>query len=107
MKKYILAALILIPFLNFSQLTVEGVVKQRNGNNSIALPGANVYWMDSQTGTITNDEGFFSIPYLQEYDKLIISYVGFTTDTLTINEPQKVNRFLNPSNELDEVVVQQ
>jgi len=107
MKKYILAILVSLPLFSFSQSIVEGVVKERNGDRNIALSGANVYWMNSQTGTITNDEGFFSIPYLQDYDKLIISYVGFTTDTLTINEPQKVNHFLNPSNELDEVVVQQ
>ncbi len=98
---------IILPFLAFSQDKVEGVVKERNGNGSKVLPGANVYWMNSQTGTITNDEGFFSIPYTKEYDKLIISYVGFKTDTLTINEPKKVNHLLNPSNELDEVVVQQ
>lgn len=107
MKKYILAILLLFPLLCASQSVVEGVVNERNGNKGKVLPGANVYWMNSQTGTITNDEGFFSIPYLQDYDKLIISYVGFKTDTLTINEPKKVNHFLDPSNELDEVVVQQ
>ncbi|MFD0798779.1 TonB-dependent receptor domain-containing protein [Maribacter chungangensis] len=107
MKNYSILLWLLLPLLGFSQTVVEGVVLERNGNKEMALSGANVYWMDSQTGTITNDEGFFSIPYFKEYDKLIISYVGFKSDTLTIREPQSITHFLSPSNELDEVVVQQ
>ncbi len=96
------------PLLGYTQTKIEGVVMELNSaNNEIGLSGANVYWMDSQTGTITNDEGLFSIPYLKEYTKLIISYVGFKTDTLTINEPKMVRHFLVPSNELDEVVVKE
>lgn len=107
MKKYILYVLIFIPLLIVSQATVEGVVMERNGNKNRTLPGANVYWLNSQTGTITNDEGFFSIPYSQAFNKLVISYVGFKTDTLAITAPKKINHFLKPSNKLDEVVVQQ
>ena len=101
-------ALMVFPLLGYTQTKIEGVVMELNSaNNEIGLSGANVYWMDSQTGTITNDEGLFSIPYLKEYTKLIISYVGFKTDTLTINEPKMVRHFLVPSNELDEVVVKE
>ncbi len=108
MKKCLLLALMVFPLLGYTQTKIEGVVMELNSaNNEIGLSGANVYWMDSQTGTITNDEGLFSIPYLKEYTKLIISYVGFKTDTLTINEPKMVRHFLVPSNELDEVVVKE
>jgi len=105
MKKYFLL-LILAPLISFSQEKVEGMIMEANeANKHIGLPGANVYWMDSQIGTITNDEGLFSIPYKKEYNKLIISYVGFQSDTLTINEPKMVHHSLQPSSELDEVVV--
>jgi outer membrane receptor for ferrienterochelin and colicin len=90
----------------FSQDKVEGMVMEANTENKhIGLSGANVYWLNSQIGTITNEEGLFSIPYTKEHDKLIISYVGFATDTLTIKEPKMVHHSLKPSNELDEVVV--
>ena len=75
-------------------------------NHHIGLPGANVYWMNSQTGTVTNEEGLFSIPYKKEFDRLIISYVGFESDILIINAPKTLHHFLQPSNELDEVVVE-
>ena len=109
MIKYkILLFISLLPVLSISQEKVEGMVMEANSENKhLGLAGANVYWMDSQTGTITNKEGLFSIPFSQEYNKLIISNIGFESDTLTINEPIMVHHWLQPSNALDEVVVSQ
>lgn len=91
----------------FSQEKVEGMVMEANdANKHIGLPGASVYWMNSQIGVITNEEGLFSIPYKKEYNKLIISYVGFESDTLTINAPKMLHHTLKPSNELNEVVIE-
>ena len=99
--------LFFIPMTIFSQDKVEGMIMEaNNGNKHTGLAGANVYWMDSQTGTITNEEGLFSIPYSEEYDRLIISYIGFESDTLTVTGPKMIHHFLKPSKELDEVVVQ-
>ncbi|PIB28374.1 TonB-dependent receptor [Maribacter sp. 4U21] len=107
MKQYIFAFLTYIPLIAVSQATLQGVVMERSGDQNKVLSGANVYWMNSQTGTITNDEGTFSIPYSKVYNKLIISYVGYKSDTLTIANAQRINHFLSPSNQLDEVIVQQ
>jgi len=109
MKKYLLlCSLLCCASLAFSQGTLEGMVlEQNNQNKQLPLYGANVYWMDSQIGTVTNAKGVFTIPFSGEYNKLIISYVGFESDTLDISEPRKINHFLKPSNALDEVVVQQ
>lgn len=107
MKLYLYIVIGLLPLFSLSQDKVEGMVMEANTENKhIGLPGANVYWMNSQIGTITNDEGLFSIPFSTDYNKLIISYVGFESDTLTINEPKMLHHALRPSNELDEVVVQ-
>ena len=107
MKQYIYVLMSLLPLICFSQKKVEGmIIKANPENKQIGLPGANVYWMNSQVGTITNDEGLFSIPFSKEYNKLIISYVGFKSDTLIINEPKMLLHSLQPSNELDEVVVE-
>ena len=97
----------MLPWFAFSQEKVEGVVLDSEGSNALTLSGANVYWQDSQTGVVTDFDGKFSIPFDKEFNKLIISYVGFETDTLTINEPKTIRVSLKPSNELDEVVVQQ
>ena len=108
MNKYIVILIMgMLPCFGFSQEKVEGVVFDSEGSNALSLSGANIYWQDSQTGVVTDFDGKFSIPYLKEFDRLIISYVGFESDTLTINEPKSIRINLNPSNELDEVVVQQ
>ncbi len=104
--RYILIIFIgLFPAVLLSQ-EVSGQVLEtdENGQNS-ALQGANVYWLNSQLGTMTDAKGAFSIPYMEEYNQLIISYVGFQSDTLTINSPGTIKVVLKSSNSLDEVVV--
>lgn len=108
MNKFIvLIVLILLPWFSYSQEMVEGVVLDSDGANALSLSGANVYWQDSQTGVVTDYDGKFSIPFLKGFNKLIISYVGYESDTLTINQPKTIRLSLKPTNELDEVVVQQ
>ena len=109
MIKYkILLYISLLPLLSISQAKVEGIVMQADSTDERqGLAGASVYWMDSQLGTITKEDGTFTIPFSEKYDQLIISYVGFESDTLTIRAPQKVLHRLQPSNTLDEVVVSQ
>ncbi|MBD0851663.1 TonB-dependent receptor [Maribacter arenosus] len=109
MIKYkILLYISLLPLISISQEKVEGMVMQADSTDERqGLAGASVYWMDSQLGTITKEDGTFTIPFSEKYDQLIISYVGFESDTLTIRAPQKVLHRLQPSNTLDEVVVSQ
>ena len=109
MNIYIIVCLTaLIPYLTFSQEKVEGMVMEASeGNKHLGLSGANVYWMGSQIGTMTNEEGLFAIPYKKEYNKLIISYIGYESDTLTVNSPKIIHHMLKASNALDEVVVNQ
>ncbi|UOY08166.1 TonB-dependent receptor [Muricauda sp. SCSIO 64092] len=95
-------------FCAIAQEKVEGMVMEANdAGKHIGLQGANVYWLNSPIGTITDEKGLFSIPFSNSYNKLVISYVGFQADTLTINGPKMVHHWLKPSNQLDEVVVQQ
>lgn len=107
MKNFIRIILLWIPFLAMSQDNIEGMVMEANPENKqLGLAGANVYWLNSQTGTITKMDGSFVIPFKKENNQLVISYVGFESDTLLIKAPKSVRHWLKPSNELNEVVVQ-
>ena len=107
MKNFIISILFLIPLSAISQNNIEGMVMEANPEGKhLGLAGANVYWLNSQTGTITKGDGSFVIPFKKEHDRLVISYVGFESDTLLINAPKMVHHWLKPSNELNEVVVQ-
>lgn len=105
--KRIIYLFLLLPFLLFSQITINGTIKHINANNNkTPLAGANISWLNTSVGAITNFDGKFKIPYKKEYSKLIISYVGFKTDTLLINSLQKISHTLIASNNLDEIVLE-
>ncbi|OYX23439.1 MAG: TonB-dependent receptor [Flavobacteriales bacterium 32-35-8] len=104
--KTILYTLLIIPLFMSSQEKITGMIMEANEQNEhIGLAGANVYWLDTSVGTVTNIDGMFSLEYKKEYTKLVISYVGFKTDTLTITEPKMVHHWLKPTDNLDEITV--
>lgn len=90
-----------------AQQQVTGIIYESSitGVNK-PLSGANVYWLDTTVGTITDGKGAFKIPYRNEYSKLIVSYVGFKTDTITITGPTEITHWLLEEGSLDEVVIQ-
>jgi len=65
---------ILFPLCMFSQEKVEGVIyDEGSANAKTPLLGANVYWLHTEVGTVTDFDGNFSIPYKEEYKQLIDS----------------------------------
>ena len=104
--KNILFIIIWFPLLSFSQDTLEGIVTEANSQGeTIPVVGANVYWLNTTVGAFTDENGKFSIAYDPSYTKLVISYVGYKTDTLTINSPKYIKHSLQPTDELDQVTV--
>ncbi|MFT5437896.1 MAG: outer membrane receptor for ferrienterochelin and colicins, partial [Ulvibacter sp.] len=80
--KLLLYLLLFTPCLLFSQEKVIGKIMEANENGyHVSLNGANVYWLDTSVGTITDIDGNFSLPYKEEYNKLVVSYIGYKTDT--------------------------
>ena len=88
-----------------AQEQLTGIVLESNGTNESPLPGANVYWLGSSVGAITNEDGTFSIPYKFSFEKLVISYVGFKTDTISVAENRYIKHVLQPADELDTVTL--
>jgi len=104
--KHILYILLLFPLIAISQEQVKGrIMENKDNNEEIGLAGVNVFWTSEPVGAITDLDGFFAIPYKKEYTKLVISFVGFKSDTLTITEPRMVEHTLTPSGQLDEVLI--
>lgn len=102
----IIYILLILPIIAFSQERISGVVLEANDKNQeLGLAGANVYWLNTEVGTVTDIDGNFTLSYKPEYNKLVISYVGFKTDTLTINAPIKIKHWLQPTDNLDAVTV--
>jgi outer membrane receptor for ferrienterochelin and colicins len=105
MKKYLIINLIFLSLIINAQEQLKGLVLEFSSTKEMPLPGANVYWLNSSVGTITQEDGTFSLPYKFSYNKLVISYVGFKTDTITVKENKFIRYVLQASDELDAVVL--
>ena len=107
MKKHILLLLILFSLKPYAQENLDGRVLASEARETIPLIGANVFWLNTQIGTITDEEGKFSLPYLGTEELLVMSYIGFKSDTLSIKENRLLIQFLDESDSesLDEVTL--
>jgi TonB-linked SusC/RagA family outer membrane protein len=81
---------------------VRGLV--RTADTQEVLPGVLVAVKGKTLNAITNEAGNFDID-AKAGDRLIISYVGFRTEELTVGTQNSIEVFLESSAALDEVVV--
>lgn len=87
---YLVIIILFLPVFLFAQ-KITGYVYART--DSLPLPSANVYWLKAKKGTTTNNKGFFELETVSLPDKLIVSFVGFANDTLSIDaQPNKLLR---------------
>ena len=106
-NKIILIIIALFPIISFSQGTLKGMAMTNEDGQISGLPGATVYWLDTEIGTTTNNKGWFSIKYKPEFTKLVISFIGYKTDTINVTSPnQEIHHILKDENELDEIVIE-
>ena len=83
-------------------LTVKGVVVDAIDN--MPVPGANVIIVGTSTGTSTDFDGNYQLQ-VSSGDVLQFSYVGYTTQTVVVENQTTINVSLAADSNLDEVVV--
>lgn len=97
MKKYNFIgcslSLVLLIFLSFTNTItaqndsfIEGTISeisQSNSDSLSALPFANLVWKGTTVGTTTDENGNFKLKKVTQTDELIISYTGYTSDTIS------------------------
>jgi TonB-dependent starch-binding outer membrane protein SusC len=98
----LLAALLISSFI-YAQKTVTGVVKEKNG----PVAGATISVKGTNAITISGNDGNFSIQLPKGRSTLLVSYVGFATQEVKVQDNQaSITVDLTISNTgLDEVVV--
>ncbi|NJL74296.1 MAG: hypothetical protein HC892_03860 [Saprospiraceae bacterium] len=76
----------------FAQSIVKGTILSESSlTTNIPVIGASVYWMNTSTGTTTDENGNFEIARVVENNTLIISYIGMKTDTLVLTQSGNVS----------------
>ena len=107
LKIYILiAGFFMIPLLLAGQNKLEGKVFDADDKDELGLAGANVFWAGTTVGTTTNIAGYFNIKRVKDADRLIISFIGYRTDTIQVNPDDKyIKHSLAQGTEIDEVII--
>jgi len=106
LNKFLVFLLLLINTAIAQKYKVTGVVKDKESGLPLSYTSIRIY--ETTNGTTTNYEGQFLLRLNEGIYKLIFSYVGYKTDTLSINVPinQKIDVNLQPEAvKLGEVVV--
>lgn len=95
----------IFPIFLFAQKTMRGMAMIYENGKAGGLPGATVYWLNTDIGTTTDEKGWFTIKYKQEYKKIVFSFVGYKTDTVEVSSNKELHHFLKRKGELDEVEI--
>ena len=107
--KYTYILLFMFSWSVQSQQLLSGQIKIQEFESKTLIEGANLFWLNTSIGTISDKTGSFKIPMTPKSNQLVISYLGFKTDTLTITKPIRLFHTLLPDNNdaLDEVTLTQ
>lgn len=86
-KKIFFIAGSLCYFLSEAQ-EITGRIKSDTGEQLI---GANLYWMNTTVGAVADHSGNYTIPTVQNSNRLIASFVGFKSDTISWTGQSKID----------------
>lgn len=102
MKKWIL---FFFPVILMAQESIEGYVLNQESQQPIF--GAVVLWENTNSATITDENGFFQIGRDSVAEILVVNYLGYQTRKFIITDEKQVVIELSPeSNQLEEVDIQ-
>jgi len=92
-----------------AQTPEEGRILIQENNETYPLAGVNIFWLNTTIGTVSDQEGKFVIPSAASTDQLIVKYLGFKTDTLTVTPGKIIFHFMkeNAVESLEEVELTQ
>ncbi|MEI7508990.1 MAG: TonB-dependent receptor plug domain-containing protein, partial [Flavobacterium sp.] len=103
--KKLLFLLLVLPFSVLAQNTLDGVVV--DSKTKQPMPGVNVIVQSTQAGASTDLDGKFKLPKVKNGDKVVFSFIGYKTETVTYNGQKSLSVSLSEeANTLQEVVVQ-
>ena len=100
---FISIALLLSSVAMVAKEKIKGYVYDENND---PVTGANIYWAETKKGTTSDINGYFELEQNNEEKLLIVSFIGYTTDTIAIGSTHEPLRVVLSGNiELGEVVV--
>jgi len=100
-KLLMVACCVVLAIGELSAQEIKGTVNSEDGK---VVPFANVYWLNTTIGTTTNENGKFNISTTDKSNRLVVSSVGYTSDTIQVST-SPINIQLKNSVQLGQVDV--
>lgn len=94
MKKRLVLSIYVISVIYLLNAQVGGMVWGIRDKDTIPLPHANVFSITSGIGKTTDEKGRFYFEKINIPDTIVVSYVGFVSDTVIIDQA-KVRGFIH------------
>jgi outer membrane receptor for ferrienterochelin and colicin len=96
---------IVLGLFSLATLSANAIVTGRvTDENGEPITGAVVKWLNTNKASTTNADGIFRIDYVKTSGELVISFVGYETETLSVADNQHYDIAMQPYS-LNEVVV--
>lgn len=87
-RKIILSHLgLLLVCSTFAQ--IKGKVVEKINESTTPVFGATIHWLNTNLATTTDTSGLFTLPTTDKSRELVISYIGYSSDTLEITDTTK------------------
>ena len=85
---------------------VQGLVMEESSNGKFKpLSNASIYWLGTNKGVISDSMGVFKIRLDTIHSRLVISYIGLQSDTISVTDVNELKIILASKNQLKEVTV--
>ena len=105
-KSLLIISLLALMTSAFAQNVIEGTVYEEVDGKLQPLPGVNVYWKIANVGTVTDEQGHYSLEIHPTYKCLVFSFVGYLNDTVHhMAEPQHYDHVMTSPLTLSEVEI--
>ncbi|MFO7791306.1 MAG: TonB-dependent receptor [Bacteroidota bacterium] len=86
--------------------TLQGKIFEHSDGDKVPITGANVVWMGTSRGTTTGPNGEFKLNHHHDSDYLVVSFVGYTPDTVKVDPDQNhIEITIQKGKLLDEISV--
>ncbi len=103
-RPYLIFLLLFICQFSIAQIEVTGIVT--DGGDESELIGVTIMEKGTENGTVSDFDGSFAMTVQDENAVLVISYVGYATQEITVGSERIFNvTMLQDENLIDEVVV--
>ncbi len=85
---------------------IRGIVLEADNKGKFnPLYNASINWLGTNKGVLTDSLGYFEINHLGVESKLVISYIGYTADTITIGNATELKVVMASNKQLKQVTV--